>query len=68
MDIQSYLKKEGLTQTEFASRIGVSSAAVSQWVKKARNVSPLWAKKIEGITSGAITRKDLRPDIFGKIA
>lgn len=64
MDIPQYLRKEGLTQTEFARRLGVSSAAVSQWVNKARKISPRKAKLIEEATDGAIKRGDLLPEVF----
>lgn len=56
------------TQTALAEAIGTSQSFVSQWVSGARPVSPKLSRKIEEVTGGAITRYDLRPDIFGDSA
>jgi DNA-binding transcriptional regulator YdaS (Cro superfamily) len=48
----------------FASAIGVTPMAVSYWVQKKRNVTPERAIEIEKATNGAITRSELRPDLW----
>ena len=55
------------TQVELARRIGVRQSTLWGWLK--RNESPVpaeYALKIEQATSGAVTRYELREDIFGK--
>ena len=64
--IRSYLSRRGLTQTEFARQVGVSQGMVWQWLSGYRPVSPESAIKIEAGTKGAIKKRELRPDIFGK--
>lgn len=38
--------------------------ALALWKKDHYLVPPIWCKRIEEITEGAVTRKMLRPDIF----
>lgn len=40
----------------------VSPTFVHQWVKGWRSVPPKYCTKIEALTQGAVSRKDLRPD------
>lgn len=65
MDISAYLKKHGLTQEEFATRVGVTQGAVWQWLNGAK-VKPRRAIEIEELTKGEIMRHELRPDLFGR--
>lgn len=53
------------SQLEFATKLGVDSMAVTNWKK--RGVPPERARDIELITTGKVTRLQLRPDIFGEI-
>lgn len=62
MDIQRYLEKNKLSQEEFAQKMGVTQGAVWQWINW--GVSAERAVAIEKKTRGAITRQDLRPDLF----
>lgn len=67
MDIKTYLSKNGTSQSEFAERIGVSQGMVWQWLQGLRPVSPTLCVLIEKESSGAVTRKDLRPDDWKQI-
>lgn len=50
-------------QAATARALGVSKMAVSKW--KRTGVTAERALQIEIVTNGAITRQDLRPDLFG---
>jgi DNA-binding transcriptional regulator YdaS (Cro superfamily) len=52
-------------QVALARRLGITSAAVNQWVTGTRPVPPERCRAIEAATGGAVTRYDLRPDVFG---
>lgn len=65
MDIATYLETSGLKQHEFALKIGVTQARVSHWINGARVPSERCIA-IETATGGAVTRYDLRPDVFGQ--
>ena len=54
------------SQTELARRIGCSQVFVHQMQHGTRKVSPRLCLPIERATGGAVTRYDLRPDIFGE--
>lgn len=53
------------TAAALASTLGVTPQAVSQWRSGARPVPPRLALAIESATGGAVTRYELRRDIFG---
>ena len=63
MTLADYLKTT--TQTAFAEALGVTQSAVSQWVTGEQRITAERAKEIEELTRGAITKQELRPDIFG---
>lgn len=50
-----------------AQQTGISKAAIYFWLA-GRPVSPIFAVKIEQATGGAVTRAELRPDLFGEVA
>ncbi|WP_312283511.1 Cro/CI family transcriptional regulator [Candidatus Igneacidithiobacillus taiwanensis] len=54
------------SQSELARRVGVSPQAVHAWTRGGV-ISPQSAVRIESATNGAVTRAELRPDIFGPI-
>lgn len=54
-----------MKQRELAAMLGCSQAMITHLETGRRCVSPLFARKIESITGGAVTRYDLRPDVFG---
>lgn len=64
MNITEYLRREKLSRAKFAEKLGVSPTAVLLWQSGARNPSPKKAKLIEEITGGAVTRAELRPDVW----
>lgn len=53
------------SQAALASAIGIHPSFVSQWVNDHRPIPAKWCIPIEHATNGAVTRYDLRPDIFG---
>ena len=56
--------KTAATLREFASRVGVSPQAVWLW-RKGAPVSAESAVKIEHATGGAVSKAELRPDLWG---
>ena len=52
------------TQCEMAVALGVTQAAVCQWLSGEKKVSPRIAVQMEKSTG--IPREQIRPDIFGK--
>lgn len=64
MILKSYLRVSKLSQSEFARQLGVTQGAVWQWIEGVQRVSAENAKRIEEITGGAVTRHDLRPDLW----
>lgn len=66
MELSAYLQKNELTQEEFAKQLGVSQGLVWQWLRGRTRVTAERAKHIEKMTRGAITRHDLRPDLFDR--
>lgn len=63
MKLSDYLDKKGISQVDFAKRVGVSPGAVWQWINgyriAAENVLP-----VEKATNGQVTRHELRPDLY----
>lgn len=53
------------TQRALAEALGVTDMAVTQWKK--RGVPPEVCLRIERATSGAVTRADLLPELFGEM-
>lgn len=68
MDICTYLQKNEISQERFGKTLGVTQGAVWQWLKGETRITAERAIQIEKVTGGAITRHDLRPDVFGKRA
>jgi DNA-binding transcriptional regulator YdaS (Cro superfamily) len=52
-------------QAALAKAIGVTPAMVYQWLTGRRPVPAERCAAIEAATSGAVTRADLRPDLWG---
>jgi len=55
-------------QSALARACGVKQGHVWHWLNKSRNVPADYVLTIEAATGGAVTRHELRPDIFGKPA
>lgn len=51
---------------ELARRLGVVPMTVTQWRRRKRVPAERCAA-IEQLTNGAVTRHDLRPDVFGPL-
>ncbi len=62
MDIKTYLSRR--SRRELADALGVTPPLISQWLSGHRRISPETALRIERATNGAVTREELRPDIF----
>lgn len=52
-------------QAEFARALKLNAGLVSQWVNGIRPVAAHHCITIETATDGAVTRYQLRPDVFG---
>jgi DNA-binding transcriptional regulator YdaS (Cro superfamily) len=63
MKLTDYLKTT--TQLELAKAIGVSQAMIAHWISGRHIVKAERALEIEAATRGAVTRHELRPDIWG---
>ena len=59
-----YLVAQQVPMSRFAETIGVTPGAVAHWFYDRKKVSPKNAVLIEKATAGAISRRDLRPDLF----
>ena len=67
MKIRAYLKQRGLSQKEFATILGVTQGCIAQWIGGKR-ISSERALQIEKKTQGHVTREDLRPDLYRRVA
>ena len=50
-----------------AQSIGVTQTVISNWRARGGSVPAIHCAAIERATNGAVTRKDLRPDDWGRI-
>ena len=66
MDLKTYLKDK--SQTQLAGELGVSQGLIWQWINGRTRITAERARDIERATGGIVTRKDLRPDLFGEDA
>lgn len=48
-----------------ADKVGITQTWIALLISNSRKASVVLAKKIEVATNGAVTAKELRPDIFG---
>lgn len=55
------------SQTEFAKIVGVKQPSVFSWMSGKTKPSAKNAIQIEKATNGALTRAEIRPDIFGSV-
>jgi DNA-binding transcriptional regulator YdaS (Cro superfamily) len=69
MTLQEYFadKKRG-AKDALAKDLGISRTWMSLIISGREVCSPELAVEIERLTEGAVTRKDLRPDLFGEVA
>lgn len=64
MKLIDYLDSSKISQATFARQIGVTQGRVSQWLS-GDAIPAERCVAVERITNGAVSRVDLRPDIFG---
>jgi DNA-binding transcriptional regulator YdaS (Cro superfamily) len=64
MDLATYLKRNRVSQAQFARKVGVTPGAVWQWLNDEARISAEKVLPIERATDGAVTRHDLRPDLY----
>lgn len=62
MKLREYLEWKGLRQRAFARELGVSDAYISRLIAGQRKPRAKMALKIEAITDGAVTLRDLFGD------
>ena len=67
MKLTDYLAKHNLTAAEFGRRINVSRSQMLRYLKGKRRITAERAIEIEHATDGAVTRADVRPDLFGEM-
>lgn len=70
MNLSEFRKERGLSQAAFATlltEVGskATQALISQWESGDVTVPAERMAAIEKVTDGAVTRHDLRPDVFG---
>lgn len=66
MNLKQYFKDEPYgAKKEMAEHLGITQTWLGLLIRKARRPSPELAKKIEKATQGLVTKKELRPDLFG---
>ena len=66
MNLKQYFDEEPIGAIkEMAEYLGVTQSWMSLLIHERRKPSAALAKKIEEATQGLVTRKELRPDLFG---
>lgn len=68
MDLRTYLVTSGSSQETFGRLLGVTQGAVGHWLAGRVPIPAERCVQIERETHGAVTRQDLRPDLFGRSA
>jgi len=66
MQLDYYIESQGVRQTDLARAINVKPQLIYQWVHNRRPVPVERCVAIERATGGAVTRRDLRPEIGGR--
>ncbi len=66
MKLRKYQRLHGFTNSELARHLGITRQRSSEFLLGKRKVSPRLARQIEARTHGAVTRYELRPDVFGR--
>jgi len=68
MTLKEYFEgKPRGTKADIAVKLGISRTYLSLLVSERRLPGPEMALMIERVTAGSVTRKVLRPDLFGEI-
>lgn len=58
MDLDEYLFRKKISQTDFALKLGVSRNHLGEIIRGRRTPSVKLAKKIEELTKGEVTREE----------
>ncbi|MBQ9618975.1 MAG: helix-turn-helix domain-containing protein [Neisseriaceae bacterium] len=64
MNLETWIAKESLSQSEFADLIGITGQAVSCWFLDFAEIAPKNIWKIYEITNGEVMPHELRPDLY----
>jgi len=65
MNLKAYLKSSNISRRAFSESLGIHYMHLSNILRKCRRPSPELALKIERVTGGAVTLKELLfPDLF----
>lgn len=64
MNLQEYVASK--SQAEVARELNVSPGLVWQWLNGETRITAERAKQIHEITSGRVSKHELRPDIWGE--
>lgn len=59
MDLKDYLETEGIENKDFAVMVGVTRNTVTNWIHWHSMPHPKTIKRIEQVTNGKVTFKDL---------
>jgi hypothetical protein len=66
MNLQTYFSEEPRgAKIEMARHLGITAEWMSKLIAQKVQPSPVLARALEDATGGLVTRKDLRPDLFG---
>ena len=58
MDLDEYLFRKKISQTDFASELGISRSHLGEILRGRRSPSVKLAKKIEEVAKGAVTKQE----------
>jgi DNA-binding transcriptional regulator YdaS (Cro superfamily) len=64
MQLNQFIEKGHMTQAELARRLDVTPGLIWQWLNDHRRIAAEQVIPIEKATDGAVTRHDLRPDLY----
>jgi DNA-binding transcriptional regulator YdaS (Cro superfamily) len=64
---QYFARKKRGAKAEMAERLGITRTWMSQLISGRVICSPELAVEVERLTEGMVTRKSLRPDLFGEV-
>ena len=62
--LRQAIRRHLKSQVAVARAVGVSPQAVSEILRRGKRVPAEWCLPIETATEGAVTRHDLRPDLY----
>ena len=62
MQLQAYLALKGISEKQFADKIGASESGVLKWVRRERIPRPEKMREIAKATEGAVTASDFFDD------